>query len=774
MANYDTVKRELGLLNRTDRQHIIFSSVRQHRSLKRKKQLARKKYCISAIALAVFINPSIAYSQNIKIAASGEKRSNSSSAVKALYPAIRKRPDNLEDKAIVRSTAQAQDAASDPATPSPTLEIFRDQNFADRNNVDLATGKLRVTESLINSGNNGLSVALDIESPGLAITPVHYASDPALSVSNSLGQIVYSGLSTNSLFIYTGTIDDRYSPPSFFVLQTPFEREKFVQLGNIYSTGGTSSKVSPVNGGVDGYTFITKDGNSGIASPLLVYLSLYTPLSPGSGYVGNAITSLTKPDGEEFTYTYDTAGIRYYDSNPYTNTSRIRSIVSNRGYGLQFKYENDSSQLNGAAEVDQWYSVTEIARYNKSLEICDEAGPRCALTSPLTQKTQISYDRSANLVNFTKPNGETFQIGMSLEPRYGSFRVVSTIRGGIEESRKTINYREIVDTVYPPGGLPTIFEDQEGVSGVSQFGQTWSYDYRRTFYADGSGREPSSTMTATNPLGQSKVLTMSLASDPPDSVTDEISRKTTYQMFRYPWTSIIPDLSADEVNYSLLPSESEAYLGKVLLPEGVRPDISGSNYEISYDNRGNRVQLKINPKPGGSGAAQLVQATYLASCDNPITCNKPLSTTDQNGAVTYFTYDSTHGGITTETSPAVIGSNNSPVNRVKRYAYSSQYAWVNNGAGGYAAVGKPIWLLTEERTCRSTETTSTGCAGGAADEIVTGYEYGPNNGTLGNNLLLRGKSVSADAQTLRTCYGYDARGNPISETKPRAGAAACY
>jgi hypothetical protein len=40
-------------------------------------------------------------------------------------------------------------------------------------------------------------------------------------------------------------------------------------------------------------------------------------------------------------------------------------------------------------------------------------------------------------------------------------------------------------------------------------------------------------------------------------------------------------------------------------------------------------------------------------------------------------------------------------------------------------------------------------------------------------LLLIGKSVTADGQTLRTCYSYDRVGKKISETAPRAGLAVC-
>ena len=42
-----------------------------------------------------------------------------------------------------------------------------------------------------------------------------------------------------------------------------------------------------------------------------------------------------------------------------------------------------------------------------------------------------------------------------------------------------------------------------------------------------------------------------------------------------------------------------------------------------------------------------------------------------------------------------------------------------------------------------------------------------------NNLLLRGTVVTADGQTLRTCYTYDDMGRKISETQPKGTGSSC-
>ena len=126
--------------------------------------------------------------------------------------------------------------------------------------------------------------------------------------------------------------------------------------------------------------------------------------------------------------------------------------------------------------------------------------------------------------------------------------------------------------------------------------------------------------------------------------------------------------------------------------------------------------------------------------------------------------------------PAVGG-----VNPAKKYAYAQRYAWLKNAGGTYSQAATPVWLRTEERSCKSSnlDLAAGTCGGGATDLIVTSYDYGPNSSSVGNNLLLRGVAVTAadgdgTVKTFRTCYGYDDQGNKIWETAPKAGLAACY
>jgi hypothetical protein len=202
---------------------------------------------------------------------------------------------------------------------------------------------------------------------------------------------------------------------------------------------------------------------------------------------------------------------------------------------------------------------------------------------------------------------------------------------------------------------------------------------------------------------------------------------------------------------------------------------------------GNRWYANISPrgvfagdvftggKTGVSGYPDIVQNAKTfptGGCTNRVTCNLPLTVTDGNGNVTNFSYDQTHGGVLTETRPAHESSPGVNVQAVVRHAYAQRNAFVSDGAGGYTAE-PAIWLPLEDRTCKTgaTNIAANSCVNGSSDEVVTTYEYGPNSGP--NNLLPRGKAVTAEGITLRACYAYDTQGNKISETNARAGLASC-
>ncbi|WP_432201819.1 hypothetical protein ACRAQ7_06800 [Erythrobacter sp. W53] len=203
-----------------------------------------------------------------------------------------------------------------------------------------------------------------------------------------------------------------------------------------------------------------------------------------------------------------------------------------------------------------------------------------------------------------------------------------------------------------------------------------------------------------------------------------------------------------------------ARLLKVTFPEG--------NYvEYDYDNRHNATQQRSYPKAGSGEPVLTTSLSFPATCSNPKTCNKPTAVTDPNGNTTNYTYAPQHGGVLTVTSPP----DPSGIRAQTRYEYAQRYAWYKNASGSYVQGPVAHWLLVKEEFCKTTAASGSGCAGGASDEVVTMYDYGPNSGP--NNLLLRGVVVTADGQSLRTCFGYDKMGRRISETQPKGTGGSC-
>jgi YD repeat-containing protein len=443
--------------------------------------------------------------------------------------------------------------------------------------------------------------------------------------------------------------------------------------------------------------------------------------NPGpNGRIGN----WTMPDGTRLDYTYQPGGFV------------VKSVISNRGWALLFE------------------SATKV----------------CAVNMAQTYVTAASVCPSdAQTVTYGTTNG-TFLTGSQL--------LTSVTRAG-KTTTYAYNNKDHLNCVKEPGQsvckLQTTYTEclndpqVNGIQGDLHLhdyvtnqqdagGKTYAYTYANTGgifpvncpqwkQETGSDYRPFTSSTAT--LTENGSATTSLlvdASGLPVGIVNPIGKATQFQL-------------GSVGTYGI----TDATIRSVTWHEGNFEDYS------FIDSRGNLTTKTIYAKPGSGLPNIVTAASYPTTCSNFKTCNKPASTTDAKGKVTDYTYDATHGGLLTESAPADANG----IRAVKRYAYVQRYAWIKNAGGGYSHASTPVWLLSEMRTCRTTATVNGACAGGAADEVLTAYEYGPDTGAVGNNLMLRGVAVTADGQTLRTCYGYDRDGNKISETKPRAGLAVC-
>ncbi|NIJ64634.1 YD repeat-containing protein [Sphingomonas leidyi] len=504
------------------------------------------------------------------------------------------------------------------------------------------------------------------------------------------------------------------------------------------SIGAVNAVSTPVGGGMTrgGYSWLmtNSDGSTylpSIGPTNIIYLSntargegYYTadgtrvhPLnSPGLRYPDR----IQFPNGEVWRFYIQTA----FDSAAQTLRMRPRSFSSSRGVTIEIQYRSD--------DVTQpaWGGVARVLSFNKAQVYCDESA--MALCSNTT--TALDY------VDFVSSNSERsvmFRRKGQTQGRKITFAPGSPISADIQKVEDAGVPGSEVSYTYAAAGNDNDGYNIRHVSSVTKGGGTWDYTYWRTME---EGRITAySMMYVYGPLGTSYSASGNLAFGAVEWITDTLGRTYGQGLDSY-----------IRQDFRIL-SDSQ-------------PD--GTVREYQRDWRNNITKLRFVPQTGSSDPAYEINATYPGECANPRTCNKPLTVTDARGAVTTYTYDQNHGGILAKTMPAVNG-----ISPVTRYAYAQRYPWLKNASGGFSQATEPVWLLTEERVCRTTATVANGCAGGPADEVITSYDYG-SDGTA-NNLMLRGTAVTADGQTLRTCYVHNYRGDIISQTSPRGTGGSC-
>jgi RHS repeat-associated protein len=457
----------------------------------------------------------------------------------------------------------------------------------------------------------------------------------------------------------------------------------FVQLGNL-------SDTFKLSGGV----YVSQTGNGATLSNSLLYTSSqgtkiqYAQLSPTEGFPLNGTAcpgggsatcaiplSVTKPNGTVFTINWDfvdkcsdppqcTIGqVSYY---------RFRGVSSSAGYSFTVNYvTNNPGNFN--APQTNWYIKTG-ATFANSVTACDTSCP------------SVTYSTSGGVTTITDALGRAWQLTQVSQ--------LSGIRRPGETSDSTT-------VTYGTGGVV--------VSSVAHDGVTLNYS--RTVAGNVS------TMTVTDPLSHSKVITGDLTKGQITSVKDELNRTTSYGY------------------------DTQGRLTSTTNPEG-------DGTTLVLDARGNATQVKQRPKTGSASPLLITTYTYPSSCTNQVTCNKPTQVKDPANNITTIAYNATHGGVTTVTRPAPTTGAVQPQTRVTYTQITS-------------ATGALVYMPTKVSACQ----TLASCTN-ALDESKVSYAYNsnllPTTATRANGT---GTVTSASSLT------YDPAGNLKTVDGPLSGTA---
>lgn len=350
--------------------------------------------------------------------------------------------------------------------------------------------------------------------------------------------------------------------------------------------------------------------------------------------------------------------------------------------------------------------------------------------------------------------------GAALKVTYGygsnGLSQVTDVLGGVTQYAATA--AGLITCITPPGASGCQISNSYNGRGVTQTmadGAVWYVRATSTFSRD-SDYIPSdgdSESIVTDPAGKTSYY--AFTGSTPYSATDANGRTTSYRFIG---------------GSNVLEAQNQNVHTGTLLQEVDYPE--GNKYLAEYQGPFHAVSKQSYVAKPGSGLADIVKTFGydLSPCANNVPvapCTKPVTTTDAKNNVTNFAYFG-HGGIQWEMQPAAAPGEARPL---KLYTYVQKYAYIKNAAGALVAASGAIWMPGSGTACQTAAGSSTASCDAAGPMMVTTYEYGADGSA--NNLLVRGRAVTSEGVTHRTCYGYDDRGRRISETNARAGLSVC-
>jgi len=629
---------------------------------------------------------------------------------------------------LFASPVYAQTPPDTFPTPHPV-----DVKIEDENNIDLLTGSAHF--AIPDASVGDLTHVKTVWAYDRSTQP-ELSTNPPPELDNFIGGLTYEDARD-----YTNFNPSQWFPRPYYQIRMNgiggnfyINQDHSLQSfdGNTLSGTGVTTwvpagssrdhpEVLDVNEGT--WTFTARDGT-------LLYIDTNNRPRVGqySQYVGIA-TQITYPTGliVHVNYRPDCIG----------TAPRIQSVTRNDGLMLKYTYADSTCTA----------MLTGVIAINLAYEYCDPLADTCSV-DPKWRRSQYSYttvnghtaynvsDQAGDLSRFTWDKWGRVQ---SYKPPHATDETAftyclsyfTTTTPGTGVQQPTLNN----------GDPDESFCGELVAAGINGNPPQWSYIRNRILTASHSGNTWSYSLPTLLAPGSSPYPRQY-------QITRPIQLPTFVQVDTRPGGGMIGFNNPALANIGYADEESQRVNNAQTRGQPART--------FTYDARGNILSDGIT------------SANYDATCANPVKCNKPNWVKDAAGNESDFTYDPVHGGVLTETRPADPNG----IRPQKRYTYVQRYAWSLNSSGAMTRSTDPIWKLATVSYCRTgaPNVSGTGCAV-SGDEVVTTYDYGPDSGP--NNLWLRGEVVTANGQSLRTCYGYDKFGNKISETSPRAGLAVC-
>jgi len=377
-----------------------------------------------------------------------------------------------------------------------------------------------------------------------------------------------------------------------------------------------------LTGGSGTYTYRAGDGTT-VTFGLAGQYS-YGPCSLGSPPECMVVQEVALPNGTAFDVEWALGEqCLAWDPETFECTEpvvkvRMAGVASSTGYAFTLNYATNTLTNSG------WNSRTGASFTNE-------------ITAPPTDPTVTYTTVSSTVFEITDTNGRTWRI-----TRNSAGRIVGIRRPGSASDDVTVSW----------GTDGT-------VASVTRDGVTTSYS--RSVVGN------TATTTITNALSQQTVVVADLGLQRVTSVTDPLSRTTSYQY------------------------DANSRLTRATMAEG-------DYVQLTLDGRGNVTETRMRDKGGNSGNDIVASATFPSTCTNVLTCNRPTITTDARGNTTDYSWDSTHGGLTAVTAPAPSGSGDRPETRYSYTLTNGEHRLTGISACASGSAPSCVGTANESRT----------------------------------------------------------------------------
>lgn len=409
----------------------------------------------------------------------------------------------------------------------PTPPVFV---AIDHNGVDLSSGQLRMAEGAISVGDmsaGGLQrafLAMGLRDTLSGTLLAEYSDDPYHGVN----VVTVSLGGDTSTFSNSNELGDDLHPA------------KGAEKQSIQYSLSDDDWID--------YLFTTEDGSAAIFSMKF------------GNFVGekayHQITKLTRPTGEQLTYTYEKC----------TNLcNRLQAVSSNLGYVIKYQYIPGTPTLQS------------IKAINTAVEYCNPAAASCATTGAWMSATMTGSATGSGTFTVTDALSQTTTYTLV------NNRITQVVRPG----------GQVTQIIYDTYGRVTYFTTPAG---------QWRYVYTVNNASNSAPANYGIVTTVTDPLGHSTSVITGATSGRVVSMTDALNRTTTYTIDpTFGRTTRVTYPEGDYVDYvydargNLTQKTQSPKAGS-----GLGPIVTSANYDATCGNpvTCNKPNYVIDPRGG--------------------------------------------------------------------------------------------------------------------------------------------------------------------------------